>query len=74
MRRVIMPVYDGDRLVAVQARALFVGQLPKYLGQMAGTQRAVFRADKGFHAASHKLVLTEDMLSVLRQKHAKGLI
>ena len=62
-QRVIMPVYDGDKLVAVQARAVHSWMKPKYLSQMWSGPRAVFKAGDR-HTGT--LVLTEDMLSAAR--------
>lgn len=62
-QRVIMPVYSGDDLLAVQARAVHPWMKPKYLSQMWSGPRAVFRAGNR-HAGT--LVLTEDMLSAAR--------
>ena len=64
MHRVIMPVYEGKELVAVQARALHREHKPKYLGQIRRNPRPAFWAP---HSASvDTLVLTEDMLSACR--------
>lgn len=64
MQRVIMPVYEGDELVAVQARALRKEQEPKYLGQIRRNPRPAFRA--AHRQPTDVLVLTEDMLSACR--------
>lgn len=64
MQRVIMPVYEGDELVAVQARALRRDHIPKYLGQIRRNPRPAFRAQHS--ASADTLVLTEDMLSACR--------
>ena len=64
MDRVIMPVYRDGELVAVQARALRKGQIPKYLGQVKEGPRPVFVVEAKEHCTG--LVLTEDMLSAAR--------
>ena len=61
--RVIMPVYRGDSLVAVQARAIINGVRPKYLGQVGPGRRPTFRDER---QNSSTLVLTEDILSAVR--------
>lgn len=64
MKRVIMPVYEGRELVAVQARALHREQEPKYLGQIRQNPRPAFVAPH--RQPTDVLVLTEDMLSAAR--------
>lgn len=63
MRRVVMPVYDNDSLVAVQARSVISGMKPKYLSQIHSGPRPAFKAGT---KNTGQLVLTEDMLSAAR--------
>lgn len=64
MQRVIMPVFEGDEVVAVQARALRKGHKPKYIGQIRRDPRPAFLAPH--REPTDVLVLTEDMLSACR--------
>lgn len=64
LQRVIMPVYEGTELVAVQARALRKGHEPKYLGQIRRSPRPAFKAPH--KEPTSVLALTEDMLSACR--------
>lgn len=62
--RVVMPVYEQDVLVAVQARRVGDGYGPKYLGQVHSGPRPVFKCEK--NAGNGTIVLTEDILSACR--------
>jgi hypothetical protein len=63
MRRVIMPVMAGSKLVAVQARRVDPsGDGPKYLGQVWSGPRPVFIAGQ----SGNDITLTEDILSAAR--------
>lgn len=58
--RVVMPLYDGDRVLYWQARG-FDKRLPKYINPMVDRSRLLFKAGTG-----PVLVLTEDILSAYK--------
>lgn len=63
MHRVILPVYEGSELVAVQARALEPWQQPKYLNLSDRFTRVLFWA--GREHLPGPVTITEDILSAL---------
>ena len=64
--RVVMPVYDGATLVAVQSRAVYKGQTPKYWNTNA-RHNVMFKATpRGVPALKDTVVITEDILSCIR--------
>ena len=63
--RVVIPVYDGDKLVWFQARALNPKQKPKYLQPSADKSSVVFKS-LTYHDSIDRVVVTEDMLSCIR--------
>jgi len=62
MGRVVIPIYDGDNLIGVQCRAVFTGQVPKYMNRK-GNSKGVFWANT---ASYSKVVITEDILSAIK--------
>lgn len=61
--RVMLPVYQGDRLVFFQARRIF-GQGPKYMGPSVDRSSLLYRC--GCSSARRVVVIVEDILSAIR--------
>jgi len=71
MDRVVVPVYTDGELLAVQARALNKGQVPKYLNSKSPAGDALFQSRSSqrlpdLSQYTDVLVLTEDALSAIR--------
>lgn len=62
--RIILPIYDGDRLVYWQGRAVLAGQLPKYINPPGCKQGVLYHF--GDHRDRSRLIVTEDILSCIR--------
>jgi DNA primase len=65
LTRIVLPVYDGDRLVYWQARALLHGQKPKYINPEADKSTILYWARPAAPPAG-EVVVTEDILSAIR--------
>ena len=63
MDRVILPVYHGEHLLYMQARALN-GQEPKYINTTMPTENVLFWAENWRKDA--QIVITEDILSAIK--------
>lgn len=68
--RVVLPVWDRqERLVAVQNRAIYPNQKPKYVNLKGGGSHAVFESDDATfldNPITDVTVITEDILSCVR--------
>lgn len=62
--RVILPVYDNNKLIWYQCRALHEGQVPKYIQPSRGRESIVFTSKGGKN--NGRAVLVEDILSAIR--------
>lgn len=62
MGRVVIPIYDGDNLTGVQCRAVFEGQVPKYMNRK-GNSKGAFWAHTALYDT---VVITEDILSAIK--------
>lgn len=63
--RVIIPIYEQDKLVWFQARALSKHQQPKYLQPSAEKATVLFKTHS-YNNNRERVVITEDMLSAIR--------
>lgn len=63
-QRVVMPVYEGDKLVWFQARAVLDGQKPKYINPTGDRESLMFLAATTNDRS--EIILVEDILSAVR--------
>jgi hypothetical protein len=70
LNRIVLPVWEGDTLIAVQSRAVYAGQFPKYLNKSGGVHKSpLFWSNPAYSLpeySSNVLVITEDILSTIR--------
>ena len=70
LARVVMPVWDNqESLIAVQSRAVYDNQQPKYLNKTGGDKNPIFESDDSYllgDPIAEGLVMTEDILSTVR--------
>jgi len=70
LSRIVIPVWKGEELVAVQSRAVYQGQRPKYMNSTGGAYSSpVFRSDDSLLLDGTPIegrVITEDILSCIR--------
>jgi len=65
--RIVLPVYEGADLVAMQMRAVSSGQQPKYLNPNGPkTSEALFYTGKRLDDGIKPIVVTEDILSAIK--------
>lgn len=67
--RVVLPVWDNQgHLAAVQSRAVFQGQQPKYMNKTGGDKSPTFESDDSLmlEGSLPGIVITEDILSAVR--------
>lgn len=68
--RVFLPVFQGDTLVYYQARAIFKGQVPKYINPKV--QKDTLRFTSLESEQQESVVVVEDILSAIRVGEIKG--
>jgi hypothetical protein len=66
LQRVLLPVYNGDELVVVQARAVHKGQHPKYLNQQGNKKSLTLFKSHSYTGSGAVVCITEDILSCIR--------